>query len=103
MTNPFDFTTELFNDLKASQIVDRQRIDDAKDVSFKALSAFNLEIYTFANRPLASEGMVVQTVATISDGLDVGETTTNGTGVLCMYKPTLDDWYRVADNTVVTT
>ena len=37
--------------------------------------------------------------AYIQDGLDIGETTGNGTGVLAVYKSGSDDWFRVADNT----
>lgn len=88
----------------------RQQIDEqaeqsrkVQSQSEKALLAFSLEVVTYADRPLAADGMVTPAVLIISDALDVGETTGNGTGCLAFYKPTLNDWYRVADNTLVAT
>lgn len=58
-------------------------------------------IVTFANLPFAPD--VTQTrFLYVSDGRDVGEGAGVGTGVLVVYKPASDDWFRVADNTVIT-
>lgn len=57
--------------------------------------------YTVATLPFAIDGINETRFAYITDGLDFGETTGNGTGCLAVYKPGLDKWRTIYDNTDV--
>lgn len=81
----------------------QRQITQNRELTEHAGEADGFRIYSFASLPFASDGMTEIRFAFVSDGLDIGETTGNGTGVLCVYKPALDEWRRVADNTIVTT
>ena len=93
-----------FQRLRESIKTNNRRLDELTSKSERAGSAYTVRQYAYADRPLQSNGDNITgfAMAIITDGLDVGETTP-GTGVLCMYKEAADDWYRVADNTVVAT
>lgn len=57
--------------------------------------------YAVADLPFAVDGMTEIRVAFVTDGVDAGETTSNGTGCIAVYKPALDEWRTVYDNTAV--
>ena len=63
----------------------------------KGLVSGRLQRFTFANRPL---NLGYYEIAIITDGRDIGEGAGLGTGVLAIYKPTPNNWYRL-DNTLV--
>lgn len=57
--------------------------------------------YTVAELPYAVDGMTEVRFAFVTDGVDVGESSPNGTGCLCVYKPSEDEWRLVATNVQV--
>lgn len=58
--------------------------------------------YLFADLPFATDGMTEVRFAFVTNGRDVGEGAGMGTGVLCVYKPALDEWRVVGTNVAVT-
>lgn len=57
--------------------------------------------YAFADLPYAVDGMSEVRFAFVTNGRDSGEGAGNGTGVLAVYKPALDEWRTVFGNTAV--
>lgn len=101
---PSKIIEDTFSHMKIRLNSIDDRIDRLESLSEIAGVAFTVNEYTYANRPLSTEDMNSYALGIISDGRDIGEGAGNGTGVLCIYKPTpLDEWYRVADNTAVVT
>ena len=58
--------------------------------------------YEFSDLPFAVDGMTEVRFAFVVDGVDVGESAGMGTGCLCVYKPSVDEWRLVATNVAVT-
>jgi hypothetical protein len=59
--------------------------------------------YLFAELPFAADGMTEVRFAFVTNGRDIGEGAGMGTGVLCVYKPTpIDEWRVIGTNVAVT-
>lgn len=59
--------------------------------------------YDFVDLPFAADGMTEVRFSWVRDGRDIGEGAGMGTGVLCVYKPTpIDEWRVVGTNVAVT-
>lgn len=95
---------DMFDRLSTRVTANAQLSNELDSVTERAGTAYTVRQYAFADRPLQIDGMTDFALAIITDGLDVSESTGNGTGVLCLYKPSpTDEWHNVHGNVAVTT
>lgn len=78
-------------------------IDELRQDSQVARSAYAFPQTTLANAPLAADGMTTAEMRFITDGRKGGESAGNGTGVPAYYDPTSDSWLNFYDNAAVVT
>ena len=92
---------ESFESTKALIDDNQSNIEILKEKTEKSGETDGFRQYLFADLPFAVDGMTEVRFAFVTDGLDDGETTGNGTGCLAVYKPALDAWRTIYDNTDV--
>lgn len=83
----------------------RRQVDSARRVE-RAEIADGIPAYTVANLPTIANGGLGNgssyiTLAFASNGRKTGEGVGAGTGVLCYYQASLNQWLRVEDNAQV--
>lgn len=94
-------TRQQFSRLNRTIGTQQIQISELEDKTEKSGETDGFQIFLFDDLPVAITDINEVRFYFVSDALDVGETAGNGTGCLAVYKPNQNDYYRVADNSVL--
>lgn len=97
----------IYTELKQDIASLRQQIADTRLKTVRAETAGGVRAFTYADAPRAAQGGMSDgsqyiDLIWISNGRKSGEAAGAGTGQLCYYDQSIDDYRRVRDDTVVT-